>query len=87
MRLMLALFALALAFPAQAEEALSDNGGEVRVPLSTYTAMLNQLTQDPRPAPAARPRAARSAGAPARRGRSRRSPSRRMSPRSGPSRV
>lgn len=30
-----------------------DSGGEVRVPLHAYTALLNQLRRDPRPAPAA----------------------------------
>ncbi|MDH3716409.1 MAG: hypothetical protein OET44_21480, partial [Gammaproteobacteria bacterium] len=30
-----------------------DGGGEVRVPLHAYTALINQLRQDPRPAPAA----------------------------------
>jgi len=53
MRYALALLALLFAFPAGASEVLPSTGGEVRVPLSDYTAMLNQLSQDPRRAPAA----------------------------------
>ena len=53
MRFALALLALLFALPAAASEALPVAGGEVRVPLSDYTAMLNQLSQDPRRAPAA----------------------------------
>lgn len=53
MRFALALLALLFALPAAASEALPIAGGEVRVPLSDYTAMLNQLSQDPRRAPAA----------------------------------
>lgn len=56
MRPLLALWALLIfAAPAlaKAEDDLSDVGGEVRVPLSTYTQMLQQLAEDPRPAPAA----------------------------------
>jgi hypothetical protein len=52
MRYALALLALLFAFPAVASEALPSTGGEVRVPLSDYTAMLNQLSPDPRRAPA-----------------------------------
>ncbi len=51
-RLFLAI-ALILATPAAARENAPEHSGEVRVPLSDYTAMLNQLTKDPRPAPAA----------------------------------
>ncbi|MDX1574548.1 MAG: hypothetical protein R3285_00055, partial [Kiloniellales bacterium] len=53
MRYALALLALLFALPAGATEALTSTGGEVRVPLSDYTAMLNALSQDPRRAPAA----------------------------------
>jgi len=53
MRFALALLALLFALPAGATETLPTTGGEVRVPLSNYTAMLNQLSQDPRRAPAA----------------------------------
>jgi hypothetical protein len=53
MRLLLVLLALILATPAAARENAPEHSGEVRVPLSDYTAMLNQLTKDPRPAPAA----------------------------------
>ena len=52
MRYALALLALLFAFPAVASEALPSTGGEVRVPLSDYTGMLNQLSPDPRRAPA-----------------------------------
>jgi hypothetical protein len=38
---------------AEAEELLLPDSGEVRVPLAVYTAMLNQLSQEPRHAPAA----------------------------------
>ena len=53
MRLALILLALIFAYPVQASESVPTYGGEVRVPLSDYTAMLNQLSQDPRRAPAA----------------------------------
>ena len=56
MKMVLALLALVLALPAlaeQPEELVPDETGEVRVPLAAYTAMLNQLTAQPRPAPAA----------------------------------
>ncbi|MFQ5567268.1 MAG: hypothetical protein ACE5EU_13025, partial [Paracoccaceae bacterium] len=54
MRRLLLVLVLILATPAAARESVpGHSGGEVRVPLSDYTAMLNQLTKDPRPAPAA----------------------------------
>ena len=53
MRFALALLALLFAFPAAASETLPSSGGEVRVPLTDYTAMLKLLSQDPRRAPAA----------------------------------
>jgi len=53
MRFALALLALLFASPAAASETLPTSGGEVRVPLTDYTAMLKQLSQDPRGAPAA----------------------------------
>ncbi|HEX9769997.1 MAG TPA: hypothetical protein VGA50_12555 [Kiloniellales bacterium] len=53
MRFALTLFVLLFAWPATASEILPSQGGEVRVPLSDYTAMLNLLSQDPRRAPAA----------------------------------
>jgi hypothetical protein len=53
MRLALALLALIFVLPAKASEVLPAYGGEVRVPLSDYTAMLALLSQDPRRAPAA----------------------------------
>jgi hypothetical protein len=53
MKFAFALLALLFAWPASATESLPSPGGEVRVPLSDYTAMLNQLSQDPRRAPAA----------------------------------
>ncbi len=69
MRLTLVLIALLLAAPAFAREAAPDlapnlaagslappdlsDGGEVRVPLSYYTALLNRLDKERRPAPAA----------------------------------
>ncbi len=53
MRYALALLALLFAWPAAATEIAPSPGGEVRVPLSDYTAMLNQLSQDPRRAPVA----------------------------------
>ncbi len=53
MRRLFLVFALILATPAAAQENAPGHSGEVRVPLSDYTAMLNQLAKDPRPAPAA----------------------------------
>jgi hypothetical protein len=53
MRRLFLVIALILATPASARESAPERSGEVRVPLSVYTAMLNQLTKDPRPAPAA----------------------------------
>lgn len=53
MKRALALLALIFGFPAVAAELPPADGGEVRVPLSAYTALLNQLNQDPRRAPAA----------------------------------
>ncbi|MDX1401147.1 MAG: hypothetical protein R3245_04425, partial [Kiloniellales bacterium] len=52
MRVLIFLSLLLFAFPAFAEEDLLASEGEVRVPLSQYTAMLQQLAGDPRPAPA-----------------------------------
>lgn len=51
MRRLFLVFALILATPVAAGESAPEHSGEVRVPLSDYTAMLNQLTKDPRPAP------------------------------------
>ena len=57
MKNILALLALALAaalaLPAQASQHTAAGSGQVSVPLSEYTRMLNQLAQEPRPAPAA----------------------------------
>jgi hypothetical protein len=53
MRRLFLVLALILAAPAEARESVPGDSGEVRVPLSDYTAMLNQLAKDPRPAPAA----------------------------------
>ncbi|MFQ5973688.1 MAG: hypothetical protein ACE5Q3_15275, partial [Alphaproteobacteria bacterium] len=54
MRLLIVLLALVLTLPAEAQQPSQPNGsGEVRVPLSDYTAMLNQLAQKPRNAPVA----------------------------------
>jgi hypothetical protein len=55
MKTMLALLALALALalPAQASQHTAAESGQVSVPLSEYTKMLSQLSQEPRPAPAA----------------------------------
>ena len=44
-----------LHLPARAEDPTS-GGGEVRVPLAAYTALINQLVEVPRPAPVAVPR-------------------------------
>ena len=58
MKTLTLIIVLLLAFPALATEVLvappaDSNSGEVRVPLSDYTALLQQLQEDPRPAPAA----------------------------------
>jgi len=52
MRVLLILLALFVTWPAQAEVDSTGPGGEVRVPLSAYTAMLNQLNRKPSRAPA-----------------------------------
>jgi hypothetical protein len=53
MRSVLVLLAFIFVCPVQASEAVPGYGGEVRVPLADYTAMLTRLSQDPRRAPAA----------------------------------
>ena len=53
MRALFIALTLLLAPLAQAQEIAQPGSGEVRVPLSQYTAMLNQLGKEPRRAPAA----------------------------------
>ncbi len=50
MRRVFLVLALILATPAAARESVPGHSGEVRVPLSAYTALLSRLTKDPRPA-------------------------------------
>lgn len=51
MRSLLILFAILFAATGHAREIAPLRGGEVTVPLSQYTALLQQLESDPRPAP------------------------------------
>jgi hypothetical protein len=53
MRSLIVALALLLAPVALAQESAIGQSGEVRVPLTKYTAMLNQLDKELRPAPAA----------------------------------
>ena len=52
MRILIVVFGMFLAPFALAQESAPGSSGEVRVPLATYTHMINQLNQEPRGAPA-----------------------------------
>lgn len=53
MKTMLTVLAFVLALPLLTSQAVAAESGQVSIPMSEYTAMLNQINQEPRSAPVA----------------------------------